>query len=287
MTNDVQHTDHAGQELPLGDVTLYYEVHGVSAGIPLFVVNDGPGLDHSYLEVAAIWRELETRRQVIFYDQRGTGRSSRLAAGQSCGLADQLTDLHGLQQHLGFEQIDLLGHSFGGLLAMAYSARYPQHVHKLILVGSVAPKLDDTVFLFEQVSPETTVRRNALAFRADLGDEEAILADLREHFSMCFCSPQKRDAFLSVADSFVFRDEVRKMLWTDAAQFDLGPELAKFQLPTLVITGRHDLNVAPVVAFKIHQAIAGSRFAVFEESGHLPFFEEPEMFLNAVDSFLV
>jgi len=143
------------------------------------------------------------------------------------------------------------------------------------------------VFLFEQVSPETTVRRNALAFRADLGDEEAILADLREHFSMCFYSPQKRDAFLSVADSFTYRDEVRKMLWTDAAQFDLGPELAKFQLPTLVITGRHDLNVAPVVAFKIHQAIAGSRFAVFEESGHLPFFEEPEMFLNAVDSFLV
>ncbi|HEY5113526.1 MAG TPA: alpha/beta fold hydrolase [Coriobacteriia bacterium] len=287
MTNDVQHTDHAGQELPLGDVTLYYEVHGIASGIPLFVVNGGPGLDHSYLEVAAIWRELETRRQVIFYDQRGTGRSSRLAAGQSCGLADQLTDLHALRQHLGFEQVDLLGHSFGGLLAMAYSARYPQHVHKLILVGSVAPKLDDTVFLFEQVSPETTVRRNALAFRADLGDEEAILADLREHFSMCFYSPQKRDAFLSVADSFTYRDEVRKMLWTDAAQFDLGPELAKFQLPTLVITGRHDLNVAPVVAFKIHQAIAGSRFAVFEESGHLPFFEEPEMFLNAVDSFLV
>jgi len=287
MTNDVQHTDHAGQELPLGDVTLYYEVHGIASGIPLFVVNGGPGLDHSYLEVAAIWRELETRRQVIFYDQRGTGRSSRLAAGQSCGLADQLTDLHALRQHLGFEQVDLLGHSFGGLLAMAYSARYPQHVHKLILVGSVAPKLDDTVFLFEQVSPETTVRRNALAFRADLGDEEAILADLRKHFSMCFYSPQKRDAFLSVADSFTYRDEVRKMLWTDAAQFDLGPELAKFQLPTLVITGRHDLNVAPVVAFKIHQAIAGSRFAVFEESGHLPFFEEPEMFLNAVDSFLV
>jgi len=287
MTNDVQHTDHAGQELPLGDVTLYYEVHGIASGIPLFVVNGGPGLDHSYLEVAAIWRELETRRQVIFYDQRGTGRSSRLAAGQSCGLADQLTDLHALRQHLGFEQVDLLGHSFGGLLAMAYSARYPQHVHKLILVGSVAPKLDDTVFLFEQVSPETTVRRNALAFRADLGDEEAILADLRKHFSMCFYSPQKRDAFLSVADSFTYRDEVRKMLWTDAAQFDLGPELAKFQLPTLVITGRHDLNVATVVAFKIHQAIAGSRFAVFEESGHLPFFEEPEMFLNAVDSFLV
>ncbi len=76
------------------------------------------------------------------------------------------------------------------------------------------------------------------------------------------------------------------MLWTDAAQFDLGPELAKFELPTLVTTGRYDANSAPVVAFKIHKAIAGSHFVVFERSGHLPFFEEPDTFLHAVDSFL-
>ena len=223
---------------------------------------------------------------MIFYDQRGCGRSSRLTAGQSCRLVDQLTDLQALQQHLGFEQVDLLGHSWGGYLAMAYSARYPQLVHKLILVDSAAPKLGDTVELFEAAFPETMVRKNALAFRAELGDDEAILADLREYFSMLCYSQQKRDVYLSVADSFIFRSEVNKILGADAAQFDLGPELAKFQLPTLVITGRYDMNAAPVVAFKIHKAITGSRFTVFEESGHLPFFEEPELFLNTVDSFL-
>ena len=72
----------------------------------------------------------------------------------------------------------------------------------------------------------------------------------------------------------------------DTEKFDLGPELAKFQQPTLVIAGRYDANCAPAVAFKIHQAIAGSRFVVFEQSGHCPYFEEPEKFLDVVDSFL-
>ena len=286
MDDDLQHPEHTGQELTVGDVTLYYEVHGIASGMPLFVLNGGPAYDHSYLEVSAVWSELARRRPVVFYDQRGNGRSSRLTEGQPCRLAEQLTDLDALQQHLGFEQIDLLGHSFGGNLAMAYTARYPQQVHKLILVGSGAPKLGDTVFLFEHVFPETMVRSNALAFAVELGDEEAILADNREYSSMLFYSPQKRDAYLSVADSFVPRPEINKMLWADTEKFDLGPELAKFELPTLVITGRYDANVAPAVSFKIHQAITGSRFVVFEQSGHCPYFEEPEMFLDVVESFL-
>jgi len=286
MDEGLQHPEHTGQELAVGDVTLYYEVHGVASGVPLFVLNGGPGFDHSFLEVSAVWSELAMRRPIVFYDQRGNGRSSRLKEGQPCGLANQLTDLDALRQHLGFEQVDLLGHSFGGYLAMAYTARYPQHVDKLILVGSAAPKLGDHVFLFDEVHPETMVRSKALAFAVELGDEEAIRAELREQFSMCFYSPQKRDEVLAVADSFVYQHEVNNALWADAEKFDLGPELAKFQLPTLVVNGRYDSNVAPVVSFKIHQAIEGSVFVVFEQSGHLPFFEEPEMFLDTVESFL-
>ena len=58
MDEGLQHPEHTGQELAVGDVTLYYEVHGVSSGMPLFALNGGPGLDHSYLEVSAVWQEL-------------------------------------------------------------------------------------------------------------------------------------------------------------------------------------------------------------------------------------
>ena len=75
-------------------------------------------------------------------------------------------------------------------------------------------------------------------------------------------------------------------LSTDLARFDLNPELPKYRFPTLVITGRFDINVAPSVAWKIHKAIPNSEFAVFEKSGHIPYFEEPEAFVQRLEAFL-
>ena len=72
----------------------------------------------------------------------------------------------------------------------------------------------------------------------------------------------------------------------DLEKYDLGPELAKFRFPTLVVTGRYDMNVAPSTAWKIHQRIPGSRFVAFERSGHLPYFEEPEAFTATIEQFL-
>ena len=83
MMDDLQHPEHTGHELAVGDVTLYYGIYGVASGIPLFVLNGGPGFDHTYLEVSAVWQELAKRRPVVFYDQRGNGRSSHLTRGQS------------------------------------------------------------------------------------------------------------------------------------------------------------------------------------------------------------
>ena len=62
--------------------------------------------------------------------------------------------------------------------------------------------------------------------------------------------------------------------------------LPALRMPTLVLTGRYDINVAPSTAWKIHRAIPGSRWEVFENSGHLPYFEEPERFVRVVGDFL-
>jgi len=103
---------------------------------------------------------------------------------------------------------------------------------------------------------------------------------------MLFHSPEKRDAFLARASSYVYRREVNKAIESDVRRFDLNPELPKFQFQTLVITGRYDFNVAPAVAWRIHSAIPGSRWAVFENSGHLPFFEERDQIVRVVEEFL-
>lgn len=103
---------------------------------------------------------------------------------------------------------------------------------------------------------------------------------------MLFYSPEKRDAFLAKATTDSYRPAVNAEVSADLARFDLNPELRKFRMPALVITGRFDMNVSPRNAWKIHRAIPGSEFLVFERSGHLPWFEEPARFTTAVESFL-
>jgi proline iminopeptidase len=103
---------------------------------------------------------------------------------------------------------------------------------------------------------------------------------------MLFYSPQNRDKFLATVSPGVYKKDINEAIEKDIERFDLNPEIRKFRFPTLVITGRYDMNVAPVVAYKIHQAIPGSKFSVFERSGHLPFFEEPDEFVRVTEEFL-
>jgi proline iminopeptidase len=265
---------------------IYYEVIGSGTGTPMIVVNGGPGFDHTYLHLSPVWKSLSRNRQIVFYDQRGNGRSAALKPGQSCTLADQIDDLEALRAHLGFERIVLFGHSYGGYLSMAYAARHTAHVERMIVVDSAAPRWSDTLVLFKDVFPETSERRDALAFTGELGDKSASRESIVLYLSMLFYSAEKRDAFVKNMPPNAFNKEVNEAVSRDMARFDLNPEIRKFKFPVLVVSGRYDINVAPSVAYKIHQAIPASRFTVFERSGHIPFYEEPEDFARVTEAFL-
>lgn len=266
---------------------IYYEVHGESGGVPLFVLHGGPGFSHDYLKLSThVWDKLSESRPVIFYDQRGTGKSTIEDPNGSCTLLDQLNDLDALRSHLGYQKIILLGHSWGGFLGMAYSARYPDNIDKLILVGSAAPCFKDTIFLQKYVFPEIQERRDDLSFEVELGNQEAIDLDTVEKFSMLFYSPEIKEELLSKAGNISYNYDVHKNLRADIDKFDLTPELRKFKQDTLVITGRFDMNVATLVAYRIHKLITDSEYEVFEYSGHLPFFEEPDKFVDVINRFI-
>lgn len=277
--------EESGTTFQSKSATIYYEVLGSGSSTPLIVVNGGPGFDHTYEHVSSAWDVLARKRRVIFYDQRGTGRSPA-TKDQTYTLADQITDLEDLRAHLGVDHIELLGHSWGGYLVMAYAAAHPEHISHLIIVDSAAPKFKDTVFLFDNVFPEGTERQAGLAFKEEMGDKASSDADLREYFSMLFYSPENRDKFVATVGASVYKKDINEAVEKDIERFDLNPEIRKFKFPAIVITGRYDMNVAPSVAYKIHQAIPGSQFAVFEKSGHLPFFEEPDKFVQVMEDFL-
>ena len=269
-----------------GGARLWSEVRGDAPGRPLIMVNGGPGFDHTYVLCSDAWDTIARSRRVVFYDQRGTGRSGALRAGQSCTLADQIADLDALRARLGIDRLDLLGHSWGGYLVMAYAARHPEHVAHLLIVDSASPKWTDTDFIFKYVFPEGVEKQGSLDFFDALGDTAAGKESLDEYLHMLFVSEAKRDEFMSRASSYKYTRSINEALNADLGKFDMWPALAAFRMPTLVATGRYDINVAPSTAWKIHKAIAGSRWVVFEKSGHLPYFEEPEKFVTTVNDFL-
>ncbi len=276
----------SGETFSSAGTVIYYEVLGKSAGTPpLVVVNGGPGFDHTYLLISPVWQTIAKSRRVVFYDQRGTGRSPA-PKNESYTLVDNMEDLDALRAQLGAERLDLLGHSWGGFLAMAYAARHPEHVSHLLLVDSAAPKLSDTVFLFKDVFPDVTAQQAGVAFAKELGEKAAINTDLHEYLSMLFYSQEKRDAFIAQFSPAAYHKDVEEAVWKDASRFDLTPELRKFSFPTAVFTGRFDMNVAPSVAYKINEQNTGSRLVIFERSGHLPFYEEPDRFSAVLDEFL-
>jgi len=211
--------------------TLYVEILGTAAGTPLVVVNGGPGFDHTYEHVAmpgtaSAWETLARSRRVVFYDQRGNGRSGALKSGQTCTLADQIDDLEAVRVHLGADKIDLLGHSWGGFLAMAYAARHPEHIRHLVTVDSAAPKWSDTVFLFKDIFPEGQEKADGVAFADALGDKAATDAGLVEYFHWLFYAPEKRDAFIAQVSPSAYSKAINETLEHDIQRFDLNPRSA-------------------------------------------------------------
>jgi proline iminopeptidase len=266
---------------------LAYEARGNAAGRPLVVINGGPGFDHTQLLLLpTAWDRLAQNRPVVFYDQRGTGRSFSLKPGAPDTLEEQVADLESLRVHLKAEKMDLLGHSSGGFIALAYTARHATRVSHLVLVDSKPPKTADARSLFGDVFPDVTERQRALESAKERGDKDAPSELRRLTRMMLFYSPDNRDLYLRLAQQLPFNPQVNTALSQDMERFDLTSDVKQFRMPVLVMTGRLDVVVPPSTAYKMHQDIPGSRFVVLERSGHLPFFEEPDAFAREVDSFV-
>ncbi len=267
------------------EVDLAFEVFGAAdSATPVIVANGGPGLSHIYMLQNDTWPRIAHNRQVVFYDQRGTGKSKRVSADASFGMDAQVADMEAVRAKFGFQKFDLVGDSYGGLLAMAYAAAHPEHIEKLILSDSAAPAWKDIVRVLPDVFPdvlEEIAAREKNSSGIDAADQR-----IRDHFLMLFYSEANRDAYLAGVKDLESVPQVSAAVQKATRTLDLTPELPKFKFPTMVITGRYDMNVTPLTAWNIYKAIPGAKFVVFEKSGHLPSYEEPDKYVQVVDAFL-
>lgn len=272
----------------LPDARLFYEV--VGSGDPIVVVHGGPGLDHRYLRPGL--DVLASGHALVYYDQRGTGRSGSALDSTAINLTTFIEDIESLREALGYEQITVLGHSFGGLLALGYALEHPDRTRALILMNSVEPGSRwrteaqrraaasrtpaDSAELarlatspaFAAGNPDTVSQVYRIAFRGTLRDSSRV-ADL--------------DLKLSRSTA---RDggTVARLLGTAAADVDWWDRLPDLQVPTLVVAGRYDPTPLPM-ARALAEAVPHATLSVLG-TGHFPYVEDPSSLATAVATFL-
>jgi proline iminopeptidase len=270
------------------EVDVGYETFGTPAAgtLPVIAVNGGPGLSHAYMMMNDMWQKVAMSRLVVFYDPRGTGASKHIAANARQDMDAQVADLEAVRAHLGLDKVALVGDSFGGLISMAYAVAHPEHVARLVLSDSAPPAWKSMVHLLPQTFPDIEQEDQQDAKNLGADSDAAARAGLRNHMRMIFYSPEKRDEYVARMGDLGFEPAVGEAVSKATEKIDLTADLARFNFPTLVISGRYDMNVAPLTAWNMAHEIPGAKLVFFEHSSHLPSYEEPERYQKVLEDFL-
>jgi proline iminopeptidase len=267
------------------EVDLAYEVLGSDRTLPpVIAVNGGPGLTHAYMVQNDLWQRFAGRRTVVFYDQRGNGHSTLLVANAPQTMDAQVADLDALRNALGQDKVDLVGDSYGGLLVLAYTLAHPGHVRRLV-VSDGLPGWPAIVHPMPEIYPDIDADSEAHLKTLPAG-KEADDYGFRVHIRKCFASPEIANRYLAHYQDLGLNSAIGKEVQAATSTLDLSPRLGAITVPTLILTGRFDVNVAPLTAWRMSKAIPGAQFHVFEHSGHLPSYEEPEAYLQTLSAFL-
>jgi proline-specific peptidase len=253
----------------------------------------GPGFSSLYLgDLAGLGDELE----LVLLDPRGTGGSAKPSDPRAYAIEDYVSDLEGLREHLGLERMQLFGHSHGGIVAIAYAARHPEQVERLILANSLArfsPELEAAMAAaVESHADEPWYEDARAALEAEEAgefetDEELAELTLREFpFYFARYGDDERAYLETLRGDTPNADALRLFNQEQVPSFDLRPELAQIAAPTLVITGEEDFITGPLSAAELSNGIAGAETVLIPGCGHFIFVEAPEAFRDSVLAFL-
>ncbi len=280
---------------PVGDATLYYREIGY--GLPVMVLHGGPEYNHTYL-LPDMDRLAEGYR-LINYDQRGRGRSAPETQPADVTMSTDVADLDALRAFFGLESVAVLGHSWGGLLAMAYAIAHPERVSDLILMNTAPASHED----FLMLRKELAARRAPIQDRFDAllasaayqaGDPDAAAEYCRLHFGTTITQPDALDRVVrqlraSFTQEIVVRGRaIEDRLYDDTwrrSDFDLTPDLRRLSMPTLVLHSESDFIPAECAAH-IVQAIPGARLAMLPDCGHFAYMEAPEAVRRELTAFI-
>ncbi len=278
----------------------WYRVDGDLAAerAPLIALHGGPGATHEYLlPLTALSRE---GRAVVLYDQLGNGNSThlpeRLGDGEFWTPALFVRELANLVEHLGLERYHVLGQSWGGFLAQEYALTQPAGLRSLVLANTAASFPD---FLAEcnrlrlelPADVQETLQRHEAEGTTDDSEymEAAMVFYLRHVCRLEGWPDEVLQAFASIeADPTVYHTmngPSEFHVIGSIKDWQVKDRLGEIRVPTLVASGRYD-EATPALQEALVEGIAGAEQVIFEESSHMPFWEERQRFMSVVGNFL-
>ncbi len=277
--------------IDVGGARIFFDTIGAGLAIDgarmverptLIVMHGGPGFDHSTMR--PFFDRFADSHQVVYLDHRGNGRSSGTL--ESCSLAQWGDDVHAFCRALGIDRPVVYGNSFGGMVAMAYAVRHPDHPAKLILSSTAARMhFDETMRIMEERGgPEA----RAIAERFwNKADEEAFADYLR--VCMPLYNPGDATLWAAARRRAIMRlDVMRHFARTEMRTMDAGAELRKIVCPTLVMAGTYDPITPVSCAEEIHAALPEglAQLEIFEDAGHGVHRDQPEKAEQVLRRFL-
>jgi proline iminopeptidase len=281
---------------------IYYMI--VGRGAPLMIVHGGPGASHDYFLPYLL--PLARHNELVFIDERGSGRSQKLADPSGYTVENMVEDVEAVRQALNLGKITLLGHSYGGVLAQAYALKYQKNLTHLILCSTFPSTSQMNQVLANELASAPADVRDKINEMQKAGlfghglpyqqnrypDEYMKLAWGEVYFPYLY--QNHPDANYDPIGQGVMSWDLYREMWGSDGEFVIDGNLKSVEyvdqlhtihVPTLIIVGDHD-ECAPSLSREMHQKIAGSRLVILPKSGHMTFVDQPDLFIGAVDSFL-
>jgi proline iminopeptidase len=283
--------------VPLNGINHWVKIDGAeNRTTPLIILHGGPGGNHYVFERTA-GPLLAKARTVVYYEQRGCGRSEKPYADDEYTLDVLIEDFKELKEWLGSEKLDLLGYSFGGELAMEIANHYPEEIHQLIL--SAPSLLHTDLQKMVQVTGFLSIGDSILINKISECLQTGAPLDIIYNEIWETVSPEivdqllfenqeiaKKNRGLWEESNLVNTGLMNRTLTNSPIEVPLLDRLKDIHHPVLIMTGVFDRNTGLPISKLIHSNLSNSTLTLFGKSAHFPDLEETDKFVKEINTFL-
>jgi proline iminopeptidase len=272
----------AEHRIQRGDVSLFYETEG--KGDPVILLAGGPGV--SPYSVKPVMDYVSSKHMAVLIHQRGTGKTVLPSTGKDhLSLQIFIDDIDAVRKDLRVDKITLVGHSWGGMLAMAYAGAHPDRVSHIILMGSGGPNLSFAPIFGDNINMHLLPEDRELQKRADAdANGDAELAAYNRLMAIIPGYFYSRDNAIEFSKSFKPTDYTTKLM-TLLSGFDITSSVPKYKGPVDILQGRQDPIDANTVALNL-KYLPQAKVHWIERAGHFPWLEQPADFQKTISEIL-